>query len=482
MGKNKNPKIIVIGLDGATWDLIEPWAQQGELPTFRKLMDGGVYGKLTTPIPVTMPSWACYSTGKNPAKFGVFGWLRIDIENERIESNSYRDFKSKELWDHLNNYSIRTGIINVPHTFPPRKIDGFMISGMAPEMSDYTYPKELKGILTQRGYRIHPKFLATENPDECVKDVKKLIRMRFEIAYEMIHDVDFLHLTIFYIDHLQHFLWDDKRLLEVWKTIDKQLDWFVKRLHDQGRDFTLILMSDHGFVRSKLEINLGNILRAKKLLITKDTVFDFFPKMGITLDKTSYFARKLGMYEVIRGLLPKKILRAIPASDGTIGFEGIDFRIDWDKSKFVCSGGFVGLVYAKSYDGSKKDLRQLSDELKKMRDPKTRDHIFKAVYSKHEIFSGPFIDAAPDLVLLPNEGYTIHGGFKGNEIFQTGQWVATHQQDGLFLLYGKAVKKNRNGNAIASIFDLTPTILALFRLPVPKDMDGRVLSEFIEYE
>ena len=253
-------KVIVIGLDGATWNLIKPWADRGELPTFKKLMKKGIWGTLESPFPVTVPSWACYSTGKNPGKFGVFDWIKVDIKKRKLRIINYQDIRSKEIWDYLNEYGVKTGIINIPHTYPPKKVDGFMISGMlASEISNYTYPKSLKEELKEIGYRIHTKYpldiITKNNKRKYVDDVKSLIKLRFEVAKQKINDVDFIHLTVFYIDYLQHFLWNDAEVLNAWKTIDEELKNFLKELKTKNIKFTLILMSDHGF--TKLKSGLG---------------------------------------------------------------------------------------------------------------------------------------------------------------------------------------------------------------------------------
>ncbi len=72
----KKPRVFIIGLDSATWDLINPWIQQGLLPNLAKLVEGGASGRLQSAIPpLTPPAWTSFMTGKNPGKHGIFHFL-----------------------------------------------------------------------------------------------------------------------------------------------------------------------------------------------------------------------------------------------------------------------------------------------------------------------------------------------------------------------------------------------------------------------
>jgi len=474
-------KVVVVGLDGATWNLIRPWAEMGELPTIKKLMDEGNYGILESPLPVTIPSWACYSTGKNPGKFGAFNWVKIDIKKGTMSAVSYRDIKSKEIWDFLNEYGIKTGVINIPHAFPPKKIDGFMISGMlAPEKSNFTYPEKLKKELDKKGYKIHLNHLVNDNKDECILEVKKLIKMRFEVAIEKMDEVDFLNLIIYYIDHLQHFLWDDLDLLDVWKYIDIYLKKLWEKMETYNLEYNLILMSDHGFVKSKtkLEFSPVSFLHKENLISYKKSKYQYFLKFGISINKLSKIAKVLKIYHLHK-FIPKKILRSIPDLEGNVREEGLDSIISWEKSKYISQSSFIGLIYSKNR--KKEDLFNLKRKLLKIKHPETGEKVIKNIKFKEEIFYGPYLNEAPDLILFPNEGYSIRSGAKLNNdsLFNKGVWNATHKKEGIFLLFGKNIKKLKKKENKASIYDLAPTILAIFGVPIPKDMDGKVLSEFL---
>ena len=138
--------MLVIGIDGACWPLINKLIKSEELPNIKNLRENGVWGDMKSCIPpITCPAWKCYSTGKNPGKLGVFWWEYLDLENKKSIIPDSRSFDSKEIWDYLNENEIKTGIIGMPTTYPPKKVNGFMISG-SPEAgdTDYTYPKSIE--------------------------------------------------------------------------------------------------------------------------------------------------------------------------------------------------------------------------------------------------------------------------------------------------------------------------------------------------
>ena len=139
-------KVIVIGLDGATWDLIKLWADKGVLSTLKYLMTNGSFGISESIVPhYTFPNWKCISTGKNPGKLGVYSWMKVDFRKERIIPNVSKDFKSNEIWDLLSDKNLPCGVIGMPTTYPPKKLEkGFIVSEMNPFDYNFTYPKELE--------------------------------------------------------------------------------------------------------------------------------------------------------------------------------------------------------------------------------------------------------------------------------------------------------------------------------------------------
>ena len=147
---NEPLKVVVVGLDGSTFKLIDTFVKKGELPAIKKLMKEGCRGVMRSCIPVSsIPAWQCYSTGRDPSKLGVYGFFKIKVDKAKREVKvrpvSSYDFQGKEIWDYLGKNGFRSCVIDMPGTYPARKINGIMISN--PFLEGSVYPPEMEKIL-----------------------------------------------------------------------------------------------------------------------------------------------------------------------------------------------------------------------------------------------------------------------------------------------------------------------------------------------
>ena len=150
-------KVLIIGLDGGTWSVLTPWINNGSLPNLGRLQQAGCWGDLLSTIPpLTAPAWSTFATGKNPGKHGVFHFVSsgfsqaartVGATPEIVDS---RSIKSATLWDILGHHNRKVGLVNIPMTYPPRPVNGFMITSFLtpPNASVFTYPPELSSKLT----------------------------------------------------------------------------------------------------------------------------------------------------------------------------------------------------------------------------------------------------------------------------------------------------------------------------------------------
>lgn len=271
------PKVIVIGLDGATWDLIKPWADEGKLPTFKYLMENGAWGVLESTIPsMSPPAWATIVTGVKPDKHGVYDFYYI--ENGRLRVVSSKNIKSPKIWEILDEFGHRQIIMNVPLTFPPDKVNGVFISGMpTPSLeSDFTYPPELKRELLSKNYEVET------DPEEGVsivrwnvlrKDIKGIraivekynqeINNKMDILIELIERVEpsFVFIVLTSLDRLQHYIIDyPEEILKNYMEIDK----FIRSILSLNYFDYIIVISDHGFSSVKKIFYTNSFLLDKK--------------------------------------------------------------------------------------------------------------------------------------------------------------------------------------------------------------------------
>ncbi len=469
----KLPRVIVIGLDGATWDLLEPWVREEKLPTFKKLMREGAWGKLRSTIPpITFPAWGSIFTGKNPGKLGVFAFVNVDCENRSLNINTPSSFKDEPLWKILNKYGYKTCMIGIP-TSRVQSVDGMMVGGPFSEGNE-VYPPNFKSFLEKMNYELYPMDLAkvfieaskTKSPKDVIE---KTIASRFRLA-ECIVDMekpDFLAFIIFVIDNIQHFYWGEPLVYETWSLIDRELDRFLSNFEDS----IVILVSDHGFMKLSKTFYISGFLEEKGLIAYKKPFLP--PKINTGTLVT--LARKTGLDKILLRLFSKKRLRFMlsifPSKEGRLGAMGLKHIIDWEKTKCV---PLTSAIYLNCSEKEKEKLKKyLRTKLKELRG------IVKDVHFREEIYSGKYLEEAPDLVIEPEEGVRILENPFAKEMITTGNttgWKGQHASDGIFLIYGPEIEKNTTE---ATLYDIAPTILSIYGIPPSPDMDGRVLNEII---
>jgi predicted AlkP superfamily phosphohydrolase/phosphomutase len=163
--KMKN-KVLVIGLDGATWDVIMPYVDQGEMPNIKKLMDSGSWGNLSTVPGKIFPfyeayqsatAWVSFMTGTTPEKHGVFWFTKKPKNGDPLwwwkkngDLVSSRDIRVPKIWDILSKKNKKSIVINIPMTYPVQKLNGWMITGfMTPPGKQFTgvhYPIRIQEL------------------------------------------------------------------------------------------------------------------------------------------------------------------------------------------------------------------------------------------------------------------------------------------------------------------------------------------------
>ena len=123
-------KLFVFGIDGGSIKLVEQW--QDELPNLKKMMNEGAYGKLESTVPpLTCPAWPSMFTGKNPGKLGLYDFTSYQPDQkQKFRINSSLDYSSSAIWKMLNAHGKKVGLLNLPMTFPPQKINSFMVCGV----------------------------------------------------------------------------------------------------------------------------------------------------------------------------------------------------------------------------------------------------------------------------------------------------------------------------------------------------------------
>jgi predicted AlkP superfamily phosphohydrolase/phosphomutase len=472
-------RTFVVGLDGASWRLLEPWIEAGKLPNLAALRDNGTWaGTRSTLPPVTFPNWKSYSAGKNPGGYGVFWFEHVDLAAGEIAVAQGGDFETPELWDYLNEDGQRTGVINMPTMYPPREIDGPIVCG-GPDATEgeyrsieggYTSPPDLERDLEERfDYRVHPDPLISSNEERGaeVEAILDLLDTHFETALALFEeqDLEFAHLTLFYLNVLQHFFWNDEPTERAWKLVD---DWLgeLRALEDVN----VVLMSDHGSAPTTTEFYVNEWLAENGYQSRTRTVEDVLRPLGLDRENALQVAKRLGIVDTLAAIVPERIQQLVPQSDGLKRGRKLD-AIDLDRTRAVASG--QGPIYVNPAF----DVESVKEEL--MADLRTVEDedgpIFTAVHDGRELYSGPHVEAAPDIVIDQRPGVHVNDGIGGGDIMSgPDRWAAENTPHGIFVANGPDFATRGELDRI-SILDIAPTILVAHGLDVPTDMDGEVL-------
>jgi len=475
--------ILVVGLDGASFNLIDPWLEQGLLPNFQELAATGASGELESCIPpVTMPAWRVYSTGKYPGKLGVFWHQQLDPQTWRLITPNATHFHSADLWDYLNDAGYRTGIVGMPDTYPPHPLAGFMVcAGPGAADSGYTYPEHLAEEL-EREVEYQPTIksdfaeITPEGPE--AKEALRVIDRTFAAAEYLLErdTVQFLQVSTFDINRLQHVFFDGEPTLEAWQSVDRWLGKLTPRF-----DYTLI-MSDHGTERLERAFFLNVWLRQNGYLKTRFHPLDVLPRLGLNANTVGRIMHNLGLTRLFSYETLVKYGSMLPRSTGGFGEFGNQAmlqRLDLKRTRVVALP--QGPIYINRQNVPGKDeYERLRDELirrlEALTDPLTGRRVLRKVYRREEVYHGPYVEQAPDLVALDEDAYHNRAGLSQPDAFAPSwSWKGNNRHNGLFVISGPEIRSGIRLEGVR-IVDLAPTILHLCGVAVPGDMDGQVLT------
>lgn len=470
-------KTVVIGLDGAHFELIEPWIQSGELPNVERAIEDGVTADMQSVLPpVTSPNWKAYATGKNPGKLGIFWWENVNMSEQRVYYPDERKSVHPEFWEIIGDHS-SAGVVNVPTTYPPREVDPFIVAG-APDAnrSGYTHPPELEDELAEElDYRVTKGTSIRNRPDDAANEIVDLIDLRFRTGKYLLeaYDPEFLQVTTFYLNSLHHFFWDDERTLEGWKVVDEHLGDFLDEAYN------VVLMSDHGATEIDTVFHINAWLEREGYLTSDMGVSSTLGSFGITTDRLIKLTSKLGIRDVAQRMAPQWLLNHIPSEEGEVGRERKTANLDWGETTVLASGQgpiYVGKT-ADRYDEIRSELVQ---KLSTLTGP-NGEAIADDVHLGEDIYEGQYAEEAPDVVIDQTNGVHIQGGLGRDAVFtepENDGWRGENKRDALFVATGPDFTTGAVEDL--SILDLAPTFLHLHGLKIPTDLDGRVRMDVYE--
>ena len=498
-------RVLVFGVDGATFDLIRPWAAAGHLPNFARLMESGAHGELESTLPpVTSPAWPTFMTGCNPGKHGVFDFIRPKGDSFGLVNST--SIRQPTIWQILSEAGLKVGAMNVPVTYPPHPVNGFMITGLLSPTrgGDVCYPPDLlsRYETTLGPYRITPRVQYTPGAEgPFIADLYDLIdthsRWGLHLVQQEPWDLFMLHFLS--LDVMQHAMWRfmdkshpryaggafEDAILEGYARVDAAMGKIIDQV---GEGTVVMVMSDHGFGPLHAIVNLNNHLLEKGLLRLKGDPWTrlkaFAFRHGITPETVFRWLSRLKVQNVVARVSKgtrNKVMGKFLSYDS----------VDWSRTK-VYSMGHVGQLYLNvagrephgivHQEERPQVLREVMEALQDLPGEAGRPLVTRQI-TKDETYHGEYAEEGPDLHVVLDEYRKI-----SFPLFATNGQVVTqqirgdsgcHRSEGIFIASGAGIRP-REAVSGANLMDLAPTILHLLGLPVRSEMDGRVLTEIME--
>ncbi|MGA1874081.1 MAG: alkaline phosphatase family protein, partial [bacterium] len=435
----RSQKVFVIGLDGVPYTFLTHPKNDGKFPRMQAFFHDpkGSFLRMRSVIPtVSSVAWSSFMTGRNPAKHNIYGFIdRIPNPFEPyIPTNS--NMQCSALWHILSEARKRVIVMNVPVTYPPKPVHGILVSCfLTTKLEKAAYPSSVITQLKDLGYRIDADaWLARKDRQKFLEDLDMTLERRFATARHFLRqeEWDYFQLHVMGTDRINHFLWDaweddDPRWGTEFIRFYQKIDHLVGELYDQfvkpHPEVQFILLSDHGFCRIRQEVYVNQWLREKGWL-------KFSSEKKASL-------KEMHRETMAYSLIPGRIF---------LNLEGRE----------PCGCIKPGTHYESVRD-------QLIESLMEMKDPEAGEVILERVVKREEIYHGPHLDKAADLIAIPKDGYDLKGNLDRPTLTGRTELTGMHTyHDAFFHIKGRKIAETD-----FDICALAPTILKLMDVPIP---------------
>jgi predicted AlkP superfamily phosphohydrolase/phosphomutase len=471
---------VLIGLDGATFSVLDPLIERGHMPRLQTLLAGGVRARLkSTAHPLTPPAWTTLITGRNPGEHGIFDFVRHQVCDSGVVYglNGFDDIKAKTIWQLVSEAGGSSLSLNFPMMAPPPPLRGDFIPGQIssrhlrrslhpPELYDelksipgfnavelsWDFEKERKAV----------QYMSIEDMPDWIEAHIRRDEQWFRIADYLMaaRSHDLVAVLFDGVDKLQHAVWrflDPKltpqrptpleaRVRRLGEQYFEHLDRFIGQIVDRSPpEARILLASDHGFC-------------------------------------AQYTLLRVNTWLAQQGYL------AWPASKASeTALSGLRMALDWQKTvayvpSAAANGIYIRVSRTPGEPGVSPDryaalCAELTEKLLSIVDPRTGGSLVRRVLTKAEAYAGRYADQAPDLTLVLADHGFVSALDGDSPVWTYPQPVGTHHPDGILIASGPDIRQSHN-LAAQRIVDVCPTLLHSLGLPVPTDLDGRAIDLF----
>ena len=496
-------RLLVFGLDGANWELIGRGIREGRLPTFQALLGRSLHGDLKSTLPfMTPPAWTSSFTGVNPGAHGIQDFFSCEEETYAQRFATSADCASETVFSRLSKAGRTVCAINIPFSYPPEAVNGIHVSGFGtPDAeSDYVYPKdereEFKGIYDVfanpsefglQSYHREEEYARQVNAftDNLHRVTSKKLSSRAWDAFIVVFDGT---------DRLQHKFWKhfdcshplhasaDKKFARVIPEHYERLDGMLRDLVlKAGPDAAIMAYSDHGFGPVRRYVFVNRVFEKAGLFVWKHS------KVERALARLSSFIKAIASLAISLGM--KRMIASIKRRMESLHVRSAFLDLsEWGRTKaFLSSASGIGVrlnVLGREPEGivSPEDAPKVRESVRRLLlgllDPETGRAPFDEVVLREEAYHGACLGRAPDLLLVPAEGYSVARGWSEAPFVHVGERMGgisgNHRPLGMFALAAPGVVPGRR-DPPPRIEDIAPTILEILGVPIPEGLDGNSL-------
>lgn len=502
-------KIVVIGLDGATFRLLDPLIKQGIMPNLGRLRERGTAAVLrSTMPPYTAPAWTTFATGVNPGKHGCYDFLLPTDDLEKFDLCNSSHIRTATLYELLAEAGKKSILINLPNSFPP-KLATPTITDMLTVGDNCVFPESLKTKYPSlQRYRLAPneELNVKGQYDEYVDDIIAVETDHMAAVRELwVNEPwDFFYYLFSATDWISHAMFNRlmdgsfPKAYDLFRYIDEQIGWFMENLSADGQ---LYIVSDHGFKVYHQTFYFNSWLEQQGYLKTKTADAESFHqdiskqdeqrsriqktkrfKVGISKNTMRWLSKSKTIERTARWFYHKVAKPFLP-----VRFN-LDITIDFDHTLACFPKGRTmtaiyindGRKYKQGKPMTDADYHKLRDEIKTkleaLRGPDGMP-VTPKVYTKEDIYGDATPERCPDLFYEFGD-YWFVGQFHSSELF-VSETSNKHDSLGVLFAYGEGITVGATLPE-QSIAAVTPTLLHALGLPVPRYMDNAPLPVFSE--
>jgi predicted AlkP superfamily phosphohydrolase/phosphomutase len=460
------PRLLIIGIDGGTFDIIDPLIARGMLPTLASFLRTSAHGASTTTWPAhTAPGWSSFISACHPGGHGIYQFYGTAHPAYGAAITRAPEIGRSSVWDWLAAQDHTLGLINIPMSHPPAGLPGYQITWPLEKALRFSHPPTLLHELSAAKAHFQPDLAtmfrgdlayleeAEANVEARVRSIRHLMTTR---------PVDVVMAVLTETDRVAHHYWHfgdpthpqhrtppvgsgwEEAVARIYRAVDRAIGELLSLV---SPDTHVMLVSDHGSGQGRHSLGIHTLLEEAGLLATEsgsapqDSAASWFADGGRRVDfsRTAVYMPVPGSYGLTINM------RGRQAS-------GVVAPRDWGRVE-----------------------NEVVDLLGALRTPEG-GKVFREILPAAHAYPGPFEDKAPDLLLIPQDEGVLPVGELSGGVWRPSAQTGLHRHEGMWAYRSPRTAPGRRAEPVPLV-DLIPSALSDLGADWPEDVHGRARLE-----